>query len=118
MNNENSQWYLGRFRYQELRNFCLQYPEWRRELEQLKEPLKEGEDPTGETAVRLTYLEEHIQEVWDAASVTVGDDPQRMNDLIYVVTHRDPQDSEWQALGRGAPQLYMQFYWQLDKIRR
>lgn len=53
---------LSHYRTLELKYHCLQYPEWLDEIRQINLYLK-GEDPTGDTAVRLSILTDKINTI-------------------------------------------------------
>lgn len=53
---KNPYW-LPKHRFLELRHFCLQYPEWEKEIrETVYLPDEPGFDPTGEIAARIVKL--------------------------------------------------------------
>lgn len=76
---KKNKWYVGKYRYMELKYFCRQYPEWKKEIGALylsypslgysKCPVIRGElpDPTFEAAVRVAEIKEKIKMVEMAA---------------------------------------------------
>lgn len=122
---ENSQWRLSKYRYQELRNFCLQYPDWEKELLSLHKQYKNvglygatiEPDPTGEVAVRINSLRERIKQVHEAAFQVVGGTPREgWYSLVELVTHKSRDISCENDLGSDVRELYQMFFWHLDKI--
>ena len=80
---KNSSSYISKHRYYELKHFCLQYPEWKKELLELRnsyEPKsqwggtvkysKEPSDKTGNLATKIVYLENCIRLVESVAKDT------------------------------------------------
>lgn len=51
---KNSKYYISNYRLYELIYFCLQYPEWKKEINryEFKGGCKEFDDPTSEDAIR------------------------------------------------------------------
>ena len=56
---------LGKYRTLELKYFCLQYSEWRDEINEINLYLK-GKDPTGEIAVKMASIMENLDLVDDS----------------------------------------------------
>lgn len=75
-------WYIPKHRYYELKHFCMQYPDWKRELNDLKDiSIKSCSDtvvqtgntygrPTETYAERMTYFASRIDMVDKAAKLT------------------------------------------------
>ena len=86
-------YYISKHRYYELKHFCLQYPEWRKELEQLYlEPgslnmnyIKSSipSDRTSEIAMRRIKLQTKMKLVEQAA---LAADPGLANYILVAVT--------------------------------
>lgn len=76
LSKKNDFW-LSKHRYYELKHYCLQYPEWKRQLANLSGLSKNGTtvktknsnigDPTGSTAIMVSDLKTKIKEIDDAA---------------------------------------------------
>ena len=85
--------YISKHRYYELKHFCLQYPEWRKELEQLYlEPgslkidyIKSSDpsDRTADIAIRRMKLKKKMELVEQAAMAV---EPDLANYILTAVT--------------------------------
>ena len=74
---------ISKNRQWELIFFCLQYSEWEEAIKEINYHLK-GEDPTGDTAVRLAVLEKKKKMVRTCCALA-GD----INDILFTgVTER------------------------------
>lgn len=69
-------YYISKHRYYELKHFCLQYPEWKKEYEEItltpkhyiSERIQKNKgDPTSELAIRRTELENKMKLVEQTA---------------------------------------------------
>ena len=72
---KRNKYYISKHRYYELKHFCLQYPEWQKELRELRDKSmhtaslifqkreKLLEDMVSEIAIRIFSLEEKCQKV-------------------------------------------------------
>lgn len=122
-------YYISKHRYYELKHFCLQYPEWEREAKlyslhstsviSISGSQVEFNDPTGEAASNLSYINKCIDAVnacCDAA------DPVLSNYIFSAVCY----GLSYEALvSKGLPcsrgtfyDRYRKFFWFLDKMRR
>ena len=123
---EKSAWYLPKHRYYELKHFCLQFPEWKREYltidgfsgREHTEYVKSSGigNPTESQAFKWLYLRERMEMV-EKASVLAAND---LSDLMLkAVTegisydHINPPCCKevWYA-------MYRRFFWFLDKARK
>lgn len=73
---KKNKYWISKDRYLELKHFCLQYPEWRKEYREIKQRLTSNmvdekvsgglsTSPTEESAIRLAELDEKINLVED-----------------------------------------------------
>ena len=72
-----SPWYIPKHRYYELKHFCLQYPDWKKELKQLikysnghgviQSNIKEWDDPTGNAVCMIDHYKSLIDMVDSSA---------------------------------------------------
>ena len=72
---KKNKYYISKHRYYELKHFCLQYPEWKKEIYKLKQETvgttslifqkreKRLEDKVSEIAIRIFSLDEKCQKV-------------------------------------------------------
>lgn len=127
---KNPYW-LPKYRYLELKNFCLQYPDWKVEYSGLlgvnslssiggnKSRLKNPVDRTGNTAIKRLYFSERISMVERAVldseesiyeyllkGVTEG------RSYTYLKTYCDIPCGKDFYYDR-----YRRFFWLLDKMR-
>jgi hypothetical protein len=117
---ENSQWRIPKYRYQELRNFCLQYPDWQDEAREIFARTPKGEDPTGEDAVRLALLKRRSKQIVDTVDRTVeGLGGMSVWATLYQLVTLPGNE----VYSQIAPdeieryrELYKRFFWHLDKI--
>ena len=76
---ENNKYYISKEKYYELRHFCLQYKEWKKEAKQIKykttknpmeqrNPTNGDSRPVEEEAARLYEIEEKMRLVEDTAN--------------------------------------------------
>ena len=125
--NEN---HLSKHRYYELRHFCLQYPEWVKQLSKLEEPLSlefverfqkasNLPRPTERLAVVRAVLRENVGLIEKVALETDSDISQW---LIYAVTHGVGFDYLKTVMEIPCERdmyynRYRKFFWLLDKYR-
>ena len=121
---KKSKWYISKYRYLELKNMCLQYPEWIKEYENRKllnsssiiftdgEP--EWSDPSFETIKRTELLEKKIIFVRKAAFET---DPILAVYILKAVTYGLSYDILSPPCGRRQfYERYRKYFWILDKF--
>jgi hypothetical protein len=130
---EKNRWWISKHRYYELRHFCLQYPEWKKQVAEIdglhahdpsKERVNEGRtsDPTSVFAQARIFLNDRIELVEKAAYETCGHQFW-YTILVAAVTEGASYDvleartgmmpiarSEWY-------EMYRKFFWTLDKMR-
>lgn len=89
---KKNKYYIGKHRYLELKHFCLQYPEWKKEVAEFDGLKGRGfdyirgtdiPDPTGNAAVRIVQIKEKIKMVENAATLS---DPTISKFLLKGVT--------------------------------
>lgn len=107
--------YISKHRYYELKHFCLQYPEWRKELEKLylepgslKMDYTKSPDPsdrTADMAIRRMKLKKKMELVEQAAIAT---DPELANYILVAVT--DGMSYEFLRMKLGIPCCRDSFY--------
>ena len=133
MNNQRSElsgrnkYWIPKFRYLELKNFCLQYPDWKIVLASI-DPLKSHfskissgkiSDPTNDLAIRRLEIMNNISLVETCASLA---DPSIASFLIKGITENYSYDYLKYQLGLPAGRdyyydRYRKFFWILDKKR-
>lgn len=113
-------YYISKHRYYELKHFCLQYPEWRKELQALYlEPgsLKMNHhtdskigDRTAHLAMKRLILKRKMELVEQAAFAT---DPELADYILIAVT--DGMSYEFLRMQKGIPCCREVFY---DRYRK
>ena len=129
-----SKWRIGKHRYYELKHFCLQYGEWKKQLNDIDglPPVSPGcservdrgsvSDPTAVYAETRVFLSKHISLI-DRAAFEACEHQFWYWMLMQAVTENLSYDilearngimpvsrNEWYA-------LYRKFFWYLDKLR-
>lgn len=85
---KNNPYYISKHRYYELKHYCLQYPEWKKELASIGDIFHTGDewhDPTGNTAVYRACLIDKIKSVERAANCT----DEYLGDFIFLAVTQD-----------------------------
>ena len=123
-------YHIGRHRYYELKHFCLQYPEWKKQIKMLEPPLtvefierfqraSELPNPTERIAIMRSSLEECCLQVeraalatdqelsrWILAGVTEGRNYENLDTTMGIPCSRDTYYDR-----------YRKFFWILSKSR-
>lgn len=129
---ENNPYHLSKHRTLELRHFCAQYPEWKREYEYIssmnsksiisavyKKP-RNVKDPTGSIAVKRSFYADRINML---KRVAYGVDPIIGKYILQGVT----EELSYEKLNarNQVPcckdtyyKLYREFFWLLSKERK
>ena len=125
-----NKYHISRHKYYELKHFCLQYPEWRKELLEAMPIIQSPKisrvgysgnfsDPTGEAAVRRNELLKRMKMVEQAAIAADAD-------LFPYILKAVTEDLSYTALemeyeipcGRDMYyDRYRKFFWLLSKDR-
>lgn len=126
---KKNEYYISKHKYYELKHFCLQYPEWRKEYRELylqprgiqhyKVRYETDKDLTAELAIRRNALQNKMEMVEQAA---IGTDPELADYILAAVT--DGVSYEYLKMNRGIPcgretfyNRYRKFFWMLSKVR-
>lgn len=92
---KKNKYYISKYRYYELKYYCLQYPEWKKELLECQEKIvstssiilskreKSLEDKVSEIAIRKNSLERKMENIVFSCKES---DPQLWNFLLIAVT--------------------------------
>ena len=122
-----SRYWIPKYRYLELKNFCFQYPEWKKSLAAISEIKTHFQisssgnfsDPTSETVLKkLKY-----QSLIDLIDKTASDaDPDLAKWLIRGITENYSYEFLKYQLGLPAGRemyydRYRRFFWLLDQRR-
>ena len=130
---KKSQYYIPKFRYLELKNFCFQYPMWEEALKSLDGlshkpedlalfPKNEHGDPTARCAAAREYYMNRIIMVNDAATLATDYDSYIFIPMLEAVTRGVSYDiiklhfdisysrNDWY-------EMYRKFFWILNKSR-
>ncbi len=120
--------YISKERYLELKHFCLQYPEWNKELSNLRlirsgsptDTIKTDDikDPTGDIAVKVARLTKRIDVLKEAIT---GLDPW-ISDYIFEAVTSGRTYEYYQTNGIACGRVYFyqryhEFFYLLDKVR-
>ena len=121
-----SKWYISKYRYLELKNMCLQYPEWKKELLVIDSGLYsfnfiktdtdqvEFKDPTFRTVEKREELVNKIKAIEDTAKLS-GEDLSAY--ILECVCFGKSYDVLKAPCGRRQfYERYRKFFWILDKI--
>lgn len=121
---KNKYW-IPKFRYLELKNFCLQYPDWKLALKEISllqshsvvTPTSDPSDPTNKMAVCRLRYEENIQLIESIAKLS---DPDLAKWIIRGVTENLSYDYLKYQLEIPAGRdmyydRYRRFFWILDQ---
>ena len=121
---------MPKHRYLELKHFCMQYPEWQKELNGLN-PLQSSfkeerinvgnqSDPTGDFAERRLYLSGRIRLLKDAAYQTHPVIGKWLLESIVGGSSYESMAARYSIpCGREMwYELYRRFFWLLDKARK
>lgn len=128
---EKNQYWISRHRYYELKHFCMQYYDWKKQRIALMETLTHANrtdqrferggvgDPTGNASVELDRLESKIHMLEICAERT---DPILGEYILLGVTKGMPYDAIKARLNIPCCRemyynLYRRFFWILDKAR-
>lgn len=124
---------ISKFRYNELKNFCLQYPEWRDELEYKKDTVKSQQidgmpsspagnnsDQTGDLAIRRAELSRKCEMIEKTA---IKADSELYPYIIKSVCYDEPMWYLRDILGMGCENnafydARRYFFYLLDKIKK
>ena len=129
---EKSPWWISRQRYYELKHFCLQYPEWKKQIRYLdglqsqapysqipKTATNDISDPVAKVAILRSGLTRKIDIVEEAAR-------QAGEDLSVYILESITEGLSYSVLlaKRRIPcnkneyyDIYRKFFWILDKLR-
>lgn len=125
-----SRYWIPRHRYYELKHFCMQYPDWKRERAALNElggtrvpALKKKtneSDPTAACAIRRAFYSERIAMLERIAERT---DPGLSRYILKGVTEGLSYDSLRAQIGvpcgkEAYYDSYRRFFWLLDRARQ
>ena len=123
---KNKYW-IPKFRYLELKNFCLQYPEWKATLASLDlleshfDKISSGNiaDPTNDMAIRRLILENNIELINTCAKLS---EPSIASYIIKGITQNYSYEYLKYKLDLPAGRdyyydRYRKFFWILDKKR-
>lgn len=126
LSNKNKYW-IPKYRYLELKNFCFQYPEWKKTLISISELKTHSQistsgnfsDPTSETALKKLKYQSLIDLIEQTA---IDADPDLAKWLVKGITENYSYEFLKYQLGLPAGRemyydRYRRFFWLLD-LRR
>ena len=119
---ERSPYYISKYRFLELKNFCRQYDEWRVEISRIslygaRSTIRGSEigRPVENAAIRIEALKRRIKAVEQAS---IAADPDIYPWIIKCVTKGIGYDGLDVPCSRDYfYDRYRKFFWHLDKIR-
>ena len=126
---KKNEYYISKHRYYELKHFCLQYPEWKKEYRELyleprayrtyKVKYESENDMTSDLAIRRQTIHRNMEMVEQAAIET---DPDLFDYILMAVTNG--MSYEYLKMNKDIPcsrdtfyNRYRRFFWLLDKSR-
>ena len=125
--------YLDKFRFNELRNFCRQFDTWKQSIKDIDSLPRQFVDPWGRSptmtdpvAVCVAAREEYwkkIDMVSTAVAKAVDNNYELYNLMLEAVTRDGSYDAMERCRGHMPVsraewyKLYRKFFWILDKIR-
>lgn len=125
---KKNKYWIPKYRYLELKNYCLQYPDWKLALKELSllqshtviVPGKSISDPTNQMAVCRLRYEENIKTVEEIAALS---DPTLAKWIIKGVTENLSYDYLRYQLEIPAGRdmyydRYRRFFWLLDQRKK
>lgn len=99
---------LSRNRFKELKHFCLQYPNYKKELFKLENQLYlNEEDPTGNLAVKITEYRNAIKLI-ETTAFNLGKFPGEK--ILRIVCYDE-------CLGEVCPIYIRKFFWLLSEAK-
>ena len=127
-----SKYWISRHRYYELKHYCLQYPEWQKQLLQLKDYIlrskmpcverqtENDSDPTAKVAIGITMLENQMEEIKQLCKQA---DPQLWTYIFDGVVHGRSFTYLKTTLEMPCEKgmyydRYRRFFWLLSKSRK
>ena len=126
LSTKNKYW-IPKFRYLELKNYCLQYPDWQKELAQISilqthsqiSPAGNFSDPTYTVVLKRARLQQNINLIEDTASKA---DDFLAKWIIKGVTESLSYEFLHLQLSMPASRdtyydRYRKFFWILDQMR-
>lgn len=119
---ERSPYYISKYRFLELKNFCRQYDEWKAEISRVslygvRSAIRGSEigRPVENAAIRIEALKRHIKAVEQAS---IAADPDIYPWILKCVTKGIGYDGLDVPCSRDYfYDRYRKFFWHLDKIR-
>ena len=119
---ERSPYYISKYRFLELKNFCRQYDEWKAEISRVslygaRSAIRGSEigRPVENAAIRIEVLKRRIKSVEQASIAT---DPDIYPWILKCVTKGIGYDGLDVPCSRDYfYSRYRKFFWHLDKIR-
>ena len=115
---KSNPYHISKHRYYELKHFCLQYPEWKKEYDSIIFEMDLGHDPTGEKAVRRKVLSTWITMV-ESCARSCGD----LSRFIFLAVTEGRSYTNLRTLYdipccKGVYyEAYRRFWWELSKRR-
>jgi hypothetical protein len=119
---ERSPYYISKYRFLELKNFCRQYDEWKVEISRIslyggRSTIRGSEigRPVENAAIRIEALKRHLKAVEQAS---IAADPDIYPWILKCVTQGIGYDGLDVPCSRDYfYDRYRKFFWHLDKIR-
>lgn len=120
-----SRWYISKYRYLELKNMCLQYPEWKKELQfdnglysnsmiRISGDQIEFKDSVFNLAKRQSEINRKIKLIEDVAKISSGDLSAYILECIFF--GKSYEVLQPPCGRRQFYEKYREFFWMLDKV--
>ena len=119
-----SRWYISKYRYLELKNMCLQYPEWKKELQfdnglysnsmiRVSGDQIEFKDSVFDLAERQSEINRKIKLIEDVAKISSGDLSAYILECVFF--GKSYEILQPPCGRRQFYEKYREFFWMLDK---
>jgi len=120
-----SRWYISKYRYLELKNMCLQYPEWKKELQfdnglysngiiRVSGDQIEFKDSVFDLTERRSEINRKIKLIEDVAKISSGDLSAYILECIFF--GKSYEVLQPPCGRRQFYEKYREFFWMLDKV--
>lgn len=127
---KDSPFYISKHRYYELKHFCMQYPEWKRERANIDGLLRKGDgngrsarnpDLTAAYAEARAYYSERIDLINKTAAETTNEEfgPMLVTAITEEISYGMMVANGWIFCSKELwYAAYRKFFWLLDKKRK
>lgn len=123
---KNNEYYISKNRYYELKHFCLQYGEWKRELSRLSWYGEKGDGRSSDVAKPVEWIAEKREmylrnmELVEQAAIDAGSDiyAHLLKGVTQGLSYGHLRAEGLLCSRDYYYRQYRRFFWQLSKTRR